>query len=78
MTDDGLPHPRGFRETVGQVDGTQLFYLMSRGLSRTEAERLLVFGFFEEVLARVPMEGVRERIREAIERKIGLTPDTNG
>ena len=59
--------------TVGQVDETQLFYLMSRGLPRPEAERLLVLGFFDEVLSRVPMEGIRERIREAFERKIGLS-----
>jgi Fe-S cluster assembly protein SufD len=59
--------------TVGQVDETQLFYLMSRGLSRPEAERLLVLGFFDEVLSRVPLEGTRERIREAIELKIGLS-----
>lgn len=58
--------------TVGQVDGAQLFYLMSRGLSRPDAERLLVLGFFDEVLGRVPLEGVRERIRAAIEEKVGL------
>lgn len=58
--------------TVGQVDGTQLFYLMSRGLSRPDAERLLVLGFFDEVLGRIPLDGVRERIRAAIEEKIGL------
>lgn len=56
--------------TVGQVDDTMLFYLMSRGLDREQAERLLVFGFFDEVLARVPGEGVRSRIRESIEAKI--------
>lgn len=56
--------------TVGQVDDAQLFYLMSRGLSRREAEHLLVLGFFDEVLSRVPLEGTRERIRAAIERKI--------
>ncbi len=59
--------------TVGQVDETQLFYLMSRGLSRQEAEHLLVLGFFDEVLSRVPLEGTRERIREAINRKIELS-----
>jgi Fe-S cluster assembly protein SufD len=58
--------------TVGQVDERQLFYLMSRGLSRQQAERLLVFGFFDEVLGRIHLEGVRDRIREAIEAKIGL------
>jgi Fe-S cluster assembly protein SufD len=56
--------------TVGQVDDTMLFYLMSRGLSREQSERLLVFGFFDEVLGRVPGEGVRTRIRESIEAKI--------
>ena len=58
--------------TVGQVDEAQLFYLMSRGLSRPAAERLLVLGFFDEVLGRISLEGVRERIRAAIEEKIGL------
>jgi len=58
--------------TVGQVDAAQLFYLMSRGLSRMQAERLLVFGFFDEVLRRIPVEGVRKRIRETIEQKIGI------
>jgi Fe-S cluster assembly protein SufD len=52
------------------VDDTMLFYLMSRGLDREQAERLLVFGFFDEVLERVPGEGVRSRIRESIEAKI--------
>ncbi len=56
--------------TVGQVDDTMLFYLMSRGLDREQAEHLLVFGFFDEVLERVPGEGVRSRIRESIEAKI--------
>jgi len=58
--------------TVGQVDPAMMFYLMSRGLSRGQAERLLVFGFFDEVLNRMPVEGVRQRVREAIEEKMGL------
>lgn len=58
--------------TVGQVDESMLFYLMSRGLTQLQAERLLVFGFFDEVLSRVPVPGVRARLREAIEEKIGL------
>ncbi len=55
--------------TIGQADELQLFYLRSRGLSRAEAERLLVLGFFEEVLARVPLPILKERIRAAVERK---------
>lgn len=58
--------------TVGQVDAHQLFYLLSRGLTRQQAERLLVFGFFGEVLARMPVESVRERMADAIERKIDI------
>jgi Fe-S cluster assembly protein SufD len=58
--------------SVGQVDEHQLFYLTSRGLTRAQAERLLVFGFFGEVLARMPVESVRERMTDAIERKIDI------
>lgn len=58
--------------TIGQVDDTQLFYLMSRGLTMEQAERLLVLGFFEEVLGRIPMPGVRARVLEAIEAKTAL------
>jgi Fe-S cluster assembly protein SufD len=56
--------------TVGRVDREQLFYLMSRGLSRGEAERLIVRGFFEDVLARVELEPVREALATALEARI--------
>ena len=58
--------------SVGQVDEHQLFYLTSRGLTRAQAERLLVFGFFGEVLARMPVESVRARMTDAIEQKIDI------
>jgi Fe-S cluster assembly protein SufD len=56
--------------TVGRVDRDQLFYLMARGLSRSEAERLIVRGFFEDVLARVELEPVREALAETLEARI--------
>jgi Fe-S cluster assembly protein SufD len=56
--------------TVGRVDREQLFYLMSRGLSRGEAERLIVRGFFEDVLARVELEPVRDALATALEARI--------
>jgi Fe-S cluster assembly protein SufD len=56
--------------TVGRVDREQLFYLMARGLSRPEAERLIVRGFFEDVLARVELTPVREALAEALEARI--------
>jgi Fe-S cluster assembly protein SufD len=59
--------------TVGRVDRDQLFYLMSRGLSHSEAERLIVRGFFEDVLARVELEPVREALASALEARIPQT-----
>ncbi len=58
--------------TVGPIDEEQLFYLMARGLPRGEAERMIVEGFFEPVLERVPLEGVRERVRAAVEAKLSV------
>jgi Fe-S cluster assembly protein SufD len=56
--------------TLGQVDREQLFYLMTRGLSRSEAERLIVRGFFQDVLDRVELEPVRDALAEALEARI--------
>jgi Fe-S cluster assembly protein SufD len=56
--------------TLGQVDRDQLFYLMTRGLSRSEAERLIVRGFFQDVLDRVELEPVREALASALESRI--------
>ena len=56
--------------TVGRVDREQLFYLMARGLSRSEAERLIVRGFFQDVLDRIDLEPVREALAEALEARI--------
>jgi Fe-S cluster assembly protein SufD len=59
--------------TLGQVDREQLFYLMSRGLSRSEAERLIVRGFFQDVLDRIVLEPVREALADALEARIPQT-----
>ena len=48
--------------TLSQVDREQLFYLMARGLPRAEAERLIVRGFFQDVLDRIDLEPVREEL----------------
>jgi Fe-S cluster assembly protein SufD len=58
--------------TTGQVDETDLFYLMSRGIPRREAEKLVVFGFFGEITSRIPLKGLKEKLDRAIESKIGL------
>jgi len=58
--------------TTGQVDATELFYLMSRGIPRREAEKLVVFGFFGEITSKIPLKGLKEKLDRAIEGKIGL------
>jgi Fe-S cluster assembly protein SufD len=56
--------------TLGRIDREQLFYLMARGLSRAEAERLIVRGFFQDVLDRIELEPVREALGAALEARI--------
>lgn len=56
--------------TVGPIDEEQCFYLMSRGLPRTDTERIVVNGFFEEVLKRVPVGNLKEQLLEYIDRKV--------
>jgi Fe-S cluster assembly protein SufD len=56
----------GHAASVGPVEEEQLFYLMSRGIPREEAERLIVFGFFNEVLERIALTEVRESAAGAI------------
>lgn len=51
---------------IGPVDEEQAFYLMSRGLSATESERLIVEGFFEQVLKRIPVGDLREQLAQEI------------
>ena len=56
--------------TVGKIDPNHLFYLQSRGIPRIEAERLVVEGFFDPIMQRIPFEGVRERFQAAIREKM--------
>lgn len=52
--------------TVGKMDETEIFYLMSRGIHRETAEHMIVEGFFDPIMQRIPFEGVRERIAERV------------
>ncbi len=54
---------------TSQLDEEQIFYLRSRGLSEDEAQRTIVEGFFEPTLEKIPLESVRERMRELLHRK---------
>jgi len=60
--------------TIGTVDPEQMYYLMARGLRRHEAQRLIVEGFFAPVIDRIPLETVRDQLRDVIQTKIGTKP----
>jgi Fe-S cluster assembly protein SufD len=55
--------------SVGPIDEGQVFYLMSRGLSRDDARKVIVLGFLEPVVARIPLPEAQERLRGLLERK---------
>jgi Fe-S cluster assembly protein SufD len=60
----------GHAASVGRVDPIQLYYLMSRGVAKKEAERLIIHGFLAPVVNQLPIEGVKKQLREVIERKV--------
>lgn len=57
--------------TAGQIDPTILFYLMSRGLTEFQAKKMIMDGFFEEVILHFGLENVIEPLRKQIDGKIG-------
>jgi Fe-S cluster assembly protein SufD len=56
--------------TVGKLEQEPLFYLKTRGIPQREAEQLVVEGFFDPIMQRIPFEGVRERFQQAIQDKL--------
>ena len=56
--------------TAGRVDDEQIFYASTRGLTRQEAIRMIVNGFFQQVFDRVTIPGVRHALSEAIGRRV--------
>lgn len=60
----------GHAASVGRVDPVQLYYLMSRGISKEEAERLIIHGFLAPVVSNLPIEGVKEQLTKVIEGKV--------
>ncbi|MEX1335124.1 MAG: SufD family Fe-S cluster assembly protein [Candidatus Limnocylindrales bacterium] len=55
--------------SVGPIDETQIFYLMSRGLSEDQARKAIVMGFLDPVVARIPLPEAQDRLRARLERK---------
>jgi len=56
--------------TVGKLEQEPLFYLRTRGIPLKDAERIVVEGFFDPIMQRIPFEGVRERFQQAIHEKM--------
>lgn len=60
----------GHAASVGRVDPMQLYYLMSRGITKEEAERLVIHGFLDPVVAQLPIAAVKKQLKQVIERKV--------
>jgi Fe-S cluster assembly protein SufD len=58
--------------TVGRIDPDQLFYLRARGIPNDKAERLVVDGFFEPIMDRIPFDRVKSRFKQVIKSKMGI------
>ena len=56
--------------TIGNLDPEQIFYLRSRGIEDGEARRLVMLGFFEEVIERIPQDFIRERVQDIIRERM--------
>jgi Fe-S cluster assembly protein SufD len=63
----------GHASATGRFDDEQLFYLCSRGIPEDVARRLVVRGFFGEILSKVPLPQLRERLEAAIEAELAIT-----
>jgi Fe-S cluster assembly protein SufD len=61
----------GHAASVGQVNREQIYYLMSRGISRSVAESLIIYGFLAPVVSEIPLEGLRDQLQGLVERKLG-------
>jgi Fe-S cluster assembly protein SufD len=56
--------------TAGRVDDEMVFYAQARGLTRKEAVRMIVTGFFQQVFDRITIQSVRQALAEAIGRRV--------
>ncbi|MDN5563857.1 MAG: Fe-S cluster assembly protein SufD [Luteococcus sp.] len=66
----------GHSSTTGRFDDNQLFYLMSRGIPEAEARRLVVHGFFVDIVRRIGVEAVEERLMQAVEKELAVVTQT--
>ncbi len=59
----------GHAASVGRIDEMQMYYLQSRGITKEEAERLIIHGFLAPVVSELPIETIKTQLTELIERK---------
>lgn len=60
----------GHAASVGRIDPTDLYYLMSRGIPKEEAQRLAIRGFLGNVISNIPLKSIRDELVHVIERKL--------
>jgi Fe-S cluster assembly protein SufD len=60
----------GHASTTGRFDDEQLFYLMSRGIPMSDARRLVIRGFFAEIVAKIGIESIEERLMSRIDEEL--------
>jgi Fe-S cluster assembly protein SufD len=60
----------GHASATGRFDDEQLFYLMSRGIEEAEARKLVVRGFFAELINKIPVAELRDRLGDTIEARL--------
>ena len=60
----------GHASTSGRLEAQHLFYLMARGIPEDEARRLVIRGFFGDLIAKISVPELRDRITEAIEAEL--------
>ena len=63
----------GHASTTGRFDDEQLFYLRSRGIREDEARRLVVHGFFADIIRKIGVPDIQERLLQAVEAELALT-----
>lgn len=68
----------GHASATGRFDDEQLFYLMARGIPETEARRLVVHGFFAELVHEIGVPSVEARLLASIEKELAITEGASG
>lgn len=61
----------GHAASVGQVNQEQVYYMMSRGISRELATKLIIYGFLAPIVSEIPISSLEEQLKSVVERKLG-------